>query len=183
MVQGVKRMKMRSLDDVEKEEIRDLLGKGWLTHDGMWFFSVCKELGVDKANMLNKAAIKTMAPFEAQRLKQVIGLGNEQLATVEDIRDFLKRGLELILPVSVFNKSHFSIQSKNVLHWEWEKNECFAFKGMSRIGVIDKYECGVMYRIECWFELLGLKFTANPKLDRCQMYEKGNCSVNYEFHF
>ena len=29
---------MRSLYAVGKEEIRDLLGKGWLTHDGMWFY-------------------------------------------------------------------------------------------------------------------------------------------------
>jgi hypothetical protein len=29
---------MKSLYAVGKEEIRDLLGKGWLTHDGMWFY-------------------------------------------------------------------------------------------------------------------------------------------------
>jgi hypothetical protein len=72
------------MDVVGKEEIRDLLGKGWLTHDGMWFYSVYMEYGIAKANKLNKDAIKSMVPFEVQRLLEVI-------------------------------------------HWEWEKNECFAY--------------------------------------------------------
>jgi len=52
---------MRTLDCVKKEEIRDLLGKGWLTHDGMWFFNVCQEFGIERANTLNRAAIKSVS--------------------------------------------------------------------------------------------------------------------------
>jgi len=37
---------------IDKKEIRDLLGKGWLTHDGMWFYNTYRELGIEKANQL-----------------------------------------------------------------------------------------------------------------------------------
>ena len=45
---------MSVLDEIEKTEIRNLLGKGWLTHDGMWFYNICQEFGIEKANELNK---------------------------------------------------------------------------------------------------------------------------------
>ena len=41
---------MKVCDDIRKEEIRDLLGKGWLTHDGAWFAAVAQELGIEQAN-------------------------------------------------------------------------------------------------------------------------------------
>jgi hypothetical protein len=174
---------MRPLDSVGKAELRDLLGKGWLTHDGMWFYSVYREHGIEKANKLNKDAIKSMVPFEVQRLTQIMGIQEGQIKSIEDIRDFLLCGMELILPASVFSKLHFSVPSGDVIQWEWEKNECFAYKGMQRMGVIGNYECGVMYRIECWLESLGLKFISNPRPGKCQMNEKGHCWGNYEFRF
>jgi len=174
---------MRSLDATGKEELRDLLGKGWLTHDGMWFYSVYKGYGIERANKLNKEAIKAMVPLEVQRLTQIICVSKNQLTSIEAISNFMLCAMELILPASVFNKLHFSAPSKNVLHWEWEKNECFAYKGMKRMGVIESYECGVMYRIECWLESLDLKFVAKPRAEKCQMHEKGCCMGDYEFQF
>jgi len=174
---------MRPLDEVSKSELRDLLGKGWLTHDGMWFYSVYREYGIEKANKLNKDAIKAMVPFEVQRLTQILDFQKAGLKSVDGVKDFLLCGMDLILPASVFSKLHFSVPSGNVIHWEWEKNECFAYKGMQRMGVIDSYECGVMYRIECWFESLGLRFIATPRPGKCRMHEKGCCAGDYEFQF
>ena len=172
---------MRSPDSIGKGELRDLLGKGWLTHDGMWFFSVCREYGIESANKLNKAAIKSMAPVEVQRLTQITGISRDQLKSLDGIRGFVLCAMELILPSSVLSRLHFSTRGGDILHWEWEKNECFAYKGMSRMGVIDRYECGVMYRIECWIESLELKFTADPRAGKCQMHERGCCAGDYTF--
>jgi len=174
---------MRTFEDISKEEIRDLLGKGWLTHDGMWFYTVSRELGVDAANKLNKAAIKAMAPFEVNRLKKVTGLQESQLTNIEVLKEFLPAGMQMILPSSVFSKLHFAVMPGNILHWEWEQGECFAYKGMGRMGVIDSYECGVMYRVECWLELLGLKFTSSPKITGCRMHTQGQCSGEFRFDF
>lgn len=172
---------MRSFEDIGKEEIRDLLAKGWLTHDGAWFLSAYNEYGVKEANRMNKAAIKAMVPFEVQRLKQIMAFDERQLKSAEEIARFMEEGMRLILPESVLSKYHFNIESQNILQWEWEKDECFAYKGMSRAGVIDGYECGVMYRIECWFESLGLKFKSDIKLDSCRMHTKGYCGGRYAF--
>ena len=166
---------MGVLNKIGKREIRDLLGKGWLTHDGMWFYHTYQELGIEKANKLNKAAIRSLAPIEIKRVKKALGTGGEKIGTFEELKDFMLEALEMTLPNSVFERLRFRASSKDLLHWEWESGECFAYKGMKQIGIIDGYRCGVMYRIECWLEALGIKYSIDPKIDKCMMHEKGAC--------
>ena len=167
---------MGVLNKIGKREIRDLLGKGWLTHDGMWFYHTYQELGIEKANKLNKAAIRSLAPIEIKRIKKALGIGEEKIGTFDELKDFMLAALEMTLPNSVFEKFRFRASSKDLLHWEWESGECFAYKGMKQIGIIDGYRCGVIYRIQCWLEALDIKFKINPKIDTCIMHEKGACS-------
>jgi len=166
------------LNKIGKKELRNLLGKGWLTHDGMWFYNTCQELGIEKANKLNKAAIRSLAPIEIKRVKKALGIRGERIGTFEELKNFMLEALEMILPDSVFERFRFRASSRDLLHWEWESGECFAYKGMKQIGIIDGYRCVVMYRIECWLEALGIKYSIDPKIDKCMMHEKGACSGN-----
>ena len=174
---------MRSLSSIKKEEIRDLLGKGWLTHDAMWFFHIAQEFGIERANTLNKAAIKSMSVIEAQRLAEILGMGKKRIEHFEEIKGFLLEGMKLTLPCSVFSKFRMAACSNNVLHWEWVDGECFAYKGMKRMGLLDGYQCGVVYRIECWFRTLGIKFNSTPRIGKCLMHETGRCAGDFEFFF
>ena len=174
---------MKHLEDVTRDDLRELLGKGWLTHDGMWFYVVNTHLGTKVASKLNKQAIKAMTPFEVQRLLRILNLQPGQIKDAASVRNFLTAAMSLILPDSVASTFDQEIAAGNVLRWRWKKGECFAYKGMTRIGVIDQYECGVMYRIECWMHELGLKYHARPQLTMCMMHEKGYCEGEYEFFF
>ena len=42
------------------DELKELLIKGWMTHDGMWFYHCLQECGIEKTNRINKAAIRAM---------------------------------------------------------------------------------------------------------------------------
>jgi len=163
------------LDRIEKIDVRDLLGKGWLTHDGMWFYHTFQEFGIERANALNKAAIKSLAPIEMERAKRVLGINKERFDTFDEFMDFMLSALELTMPDSVFKKIHFRSPSRDLIHWDWENGQCFAYKGMKQIGTIDRYRCGVMYRIECWLEALGITYTMHPRIEGCLMHEKGIC--------
>ena len=174
---------MSVLEKTPKKQVRDLLGKGWLTHDGMWFFHTYYDLGIEKANELNRAAIKPLAPIEVNRVKKVLGMAGNRIETFDALRYFMLAALELILPDSVFEKFRFDLSSKGCLHWEWEDGQCFAYKGMHQIGIIDSYRCGVMYRIECWLEALGLEYHIQPKIDGCIMHTRGTCSGDIRIIF
>ena len=174
---------MTALTKIGKKEIRDLLGKGWLTHDGMWFYQTYLALGIEKANKLNKAAIRSLAPIEIKRVKQILGKGEKKIETFEELKDFLLVALEIILPNSVYKRFRFQASSKNLLHWEWEIGECFAYKGMKRLAIIDEYRCGVMFRIECWLEALGIKYIIDPKIEKCIMHKTGACLGDIKVFF
>ncbi|MHB8893666.1 MAG: DUF6125 family protein [Candidatus Geothermincolia bacterium] len=174
---------MRHRDDVSKDEIRELLGKGWLTHDGAWFFSVATEMGMEAANRLNKAAIRTMAPLETRRTMKVLRVERSELVDFPTLVEFTASGLGLIMPDSVLEKMHLSAPSPNVMHWEWEPGDCFAFKGMKQIGQIEDYECGVLYRIGCWLEALEIPYEMRPRPIRCMMLETGTCTGDFIIGF
>jgi hypothetical protein len=172
---------MGVLDGIEKTEIKNLLGKGWLTHDGMWFYRTCRELGIEKANEINKAAIKSMAPMEMERMKRLLGIAGEKFDTFDELVQFMLAALELTLPDSVLEKFDFTPLAGNLIRWKWESLQCFAYKGMKQIGLIDGYRCGVMYRIECWLEALGVRYSMRPEIEGCLMHEKGVCEGQIQF--
>jgi len=167
--------RMGVMDGIKKTEMRDLLGKGWLTHDGLWFLHTCREFGIEKANELNKAAIKSMAPIEMDRMRRLLGIKREKFESFDELVQFMLGGLEVTLPDSVFKKFRFTPSAENLIRWKWENMQCFAYKGMKQAGVIDGYSCGVMYRIECWLKSLGVRYSIKPAIKGCLMHEKGSC--------
>lgn len=55
--------------------------------------------------------------------------------------------------------------------------------GIKALGVIDKYECGIMDRVENWFDSLGIKYEVEPKVIGCMMHTEGQCYRDYTFFF
>ena len=163
------------LDRLTREQVRDLVAKGWLTHDGMWFDEAARSLGIDAANDLNRAAIRAMAPFEVSRLAEALGVGPAVLRDPAAVARFVAAGIRLVTPESV--SAHLQVTAGDgLLHWEWDPGECFAYKGMRRFGWLDGYRCGVIYRVECWLEALGVRSRGEPVVEACVMHRTGRCA-------
>ncbi len=43
------------------------------------------------------------------------------------------------------------------------------------MGAIDGYRCGVIFRIQCWLEALGVRHTVHPPVEGCLMHQRGSC--------
>ncbi|MBP7736326.1 MAG: hypothetical protein KA369_10180 [Spirochaetes bacterium] len=166
---------MDSLQHLSPYRIRDYLAKGWLTHDGMWFFNALNTLGIETANALNRAAIRSMASMEMQRTMAILGITPQDLGAFPDLADFMIRALDMVLPASILKHYHATMLPPNIFRWEWEPGECFAYKGIKLAGCIDRYSCGVIYRIGCWLDALGIEHRIEPNPDTCMMHEKGYC--------
>ncbi len=171
---------MKSVDDLTKKEIIELLGSCWMTHDGMWFYQTMQAFGMKKANRLNKGAIAMLAPLEIGRIKKAFGLTNDKFETFEELGEFFNRTATLFVPD--FMNAIFSFPRPNVFHWEFVPKKCFAYRGMSRIGVIEDYECGAIYRVLCWLDALGVKYT-DPEVVRCRMIDSDTCAGDVEVEF
>ena len=88
---------MRTTAQLNLKEITDLLHKGWMSTDGMWFYHCLKEFGIEKANRLNKAAIQSLAPLEMKRLKKLLGI--EQIETFEEFKHLFTGALNCSSPI------------------------------------------------------------------------------------
>ena len=172
---------MKTLTELTKEELIELENRCWMTHDGMWFYVCLSNLGIEMTNMLNKSAIRGLAQFEIERTKKAIGFEKDKLENFEDFKAYFTMAKTLFIPP--FMNATMSFPRQNVLHWSFESNNCFAYKGISRLGVIDKYECGVIFRIECWLDYFGIKYTTAPRIDKCLMHMNGKCAGDIEMFF
>jgi hypothetical protein len=169
------------MDAVEKRQVIELLNKCWMTHDAMWFLQCLQEFGIKTANKLNKGAIRSLAPIEVNRIKAFLGLTEGSVRTFQEFKDFFAGASELCIPD--FMNITMSFPRQDLLHWEFKPKNCFAFKGMKHIGVIHEYECGVIYRVQCWIESLGVSYEVNPEIEKCLMTQGENCSGDFSLHF
>lgn len=162
---------------IDQNEWRDLLHKSWMTHDGMWF-RYCLELcGIEKANQINKAAIYAAAQVEAKRLAKLFGV--PQINSFAELCDFIQQATAVMQ--ADFMQFTFEIPEDNVLRWHMHR--CFAYEGVSRLGVIDQYQCGIFERLKGWLDGLGIPYTITPQVEGCMMHSDGRCYREFHFTF
>ncbi len=162
---------------LETKQLKELLNKGWMTHDAMWFYNSLLEVGIEKTNKINRAAVKAMAAVEIKRMKKALGIA--EIKTFDQLFELFEASMYIVS--GDFMKYKFYCPRPNVIHGEWES--CFAYEGIKALGVIDRYECGIMDRIEAWWDALGLQWKVEPKVTGCMMHTEGRCYREYTFVF
>jgi hypothetical protein len=162
---------------LEKNELKELLNKNWMTHDAMWFYNCLQEVGIEQTNRINQAAVKGMSAIEIKRIQKALGAG--RFNTFDEFKRFFEQAMEIA--TGKFMKYTFSIPETNRMHSEWAS--CFAYEGVKALGVIDRYQCGIMLRIETWLDTLGIKYEVVPKVTGCMMHTDGRCFRDYQFFF
>lgn len=167
------------MKQLEPHALKELLIKCWMTHDGLWFANCLQQLGIEKANALNLASIKSLSAIEVPRIIKALGMEKEEIKTFEKF----KEGFEALFWVvkGDFMRFNYSFPADNLMAWEMER--CFAYEGMKRLGVIDQYQCGVLYRIQCWFDILGLECRFDPPVGSCLISKAGRCAGEIRFFF
>ena len=166
-----------ALVTLETKQLKELLNKGWMTHDAMWFYNCVQEVGIERANKINRAAVKAMAAVEMKRMRKALGV--TELKTFDQLVELFEASMQIVS--GDFMKYRFVYPGQNIIHSEWLS--CFAYEGVRALGVIDRYECGIMDRIEAWWDALGLKWEVEPKITGCMMHEQGQCYRDYRFTF
>lgn len=171
---------MNESENITQTQTVDLLNRCWMTHDAMWFFHTLQAFGIDTANKLNKSAIKSLAPIEIGRVKKTFGF-TQSMDDFKAFTKFFDTAARLIIPD--FMGIRFDYPEKNKMTWQFAQDKCFASDGVKRLGVIDQYECGVLYRVECWLDELGIAHQFVPKAGKCHMHVDGNCAGEIQLFF
>ncbi|MCX5848601.1 MAG: DUF6125 family protein [Deltaproteobacteria bacterium] len=167
---------MSIIDKIDKAELKELLIKNWMTHDAMWLYHCVNECGVDTMNKINQAAVKSMASIEIQRIRKLMGIPKDKkIKTIDDLMIIMGTAMEIVK--GEFMDFDYSATPDGVLSWKW--NKCFAYEGIKGLGLLDHYKCGILIRINSWFDTLGVKYELSPVIDKCIMHTKGSCEGQY----
>lgn len=62
------------LDPISFQIQKDLLVRGWMSHDARWFMAVAEHFGIDPANRLNQAVSRDLGRVEMKRFMKVLDL-------------------------------------------------------------------------------------------------------------
>lgn len=162
---------------IDARELRELLNRCWMTHDGMWFRHCLAECGIKKTNKINKAALYSAAKVEVGRLAKALAV--ERIETWEDLFDFIQQATAIVK--ADFMKFECASFEPNTLRWDMRS--CFAYDGMVQLGVINHYQCGIFERVKGWFDGLGLEYTMMPEISGCMMHTEGQCFREFRFRF
>lgn len=83
-------MEKKDIESLSRQELLELLkiyAKNWLAHDGCWFLSIEKKLGIDKAIEFDRDAWEQFTQIEARRIKEFLGL--DENAGLDGLRQAL----------------------------------------------------------------------------------------------
>ena len=142
-----------------------------------WLMHSVEELGIETANKLNISAVRSMSTIEIKRLQKVLGYEDDNFAKFDNLVTFLKGAFGLIK--ADFMKFKFDSTEKNVISWELFDGRCFAYEGVKALGYIEEYKCGIIERIEGWFNGFGISYSVEPKIDTCLLYLEGKCTGRF----
>ncbi len=170
---------MDLMENLDKYQVRELFSKNWMTHDAMWYGLCMGDLGPEKANKINKLAVRLMAKIEIGRILKL--MGKPKGIVVTEFEE-LKEIIDTVFPVvqADFLKFDFCFPEKNRLRGRF--NNCFAHDGVKKSGMLETYDCGIVERIKGWLDAMGVQFELIPKFTGCLMHQKGSCEIDFKLN-
>ena len=156
---------------------KDLLIKGWMSHDARWFMAVAERFGIDAANRLNQLVCRELGRVEMKRYMKTLGL-----SPAKDLEEFLILG-KAALTLYGSGLAEYEIKTLNHQTYEMHLKRCFAYENIVRAGIKDQYECGILARIQGWIDAQGLEHELAPPLGKCMMVLGKECRYSITLHF
>lgn len=152
-----------------------LLIKCWMSHDARWFTAVAQEFGLGVANRLNKIAAHELGKAEGRRLTAVLPL--PPVESLDDYLLFQEMGISLLGP----DLLHYQIHKIDDHTFQIPVSRCFAYENVTRAGIADHYDCGILPRVTGWLEGLGIDHELTPPLGKCLKAQGKECVYTLSF--
>lgn len=152
------------------DAVQALLRRSWMTHDAMWLRAAVEQVGVEQANRLNLRAVHDAAAFEVRRLLPMLGM--TRVASLDDLGRFLAGARALL--VGDLLVGDWTLTPPGTMRFT--VRDCFAEKGVVRLGIKDRYACGITERVFGWLDALGLRYEVSPATRQCTAGPDGSCA-------
>jgi len=167
---ALRREAQRVLQQLSPAERESLIIKCWMSHDARWFKAVAVTCGLEAAMRANRIAVREEGRAEARRLVRLL-----QLPPVRTMKDYLlvqETMIGLLGPELL----DYTISEQGEDAFEIGIERCFAFDNVTRAGIAQQYECGILPRLMGWLDELGLDYDLSPEPGRCLKAQDRECA-------
>ena len=162
---------------INQDQLRNILIKNWMTHDALWYGEVAAKFGMAEASPMNLRVCRKLGQIEFGRLMKMVEAPSPK--NIEEYQELFELGKQVFFPDFVSAQISYPGNDLQIFNFL----DCFAHKGMKKLGLLPDYECGIFERIEGWFDAMGLKYTRTPDLSRCLKLTGKECKITVQFHF
>ena len=156
---------------------KDLLVKGWMSHDARWFMAVAENFGIDAANRLNQFVCREIGRVEMKRFMKSLSLSPPK--DMEEYLNLKKAALSLYGS----DLAEYEIKILNHQSYQMHLKRCFAHENIVRAGIKDEYECGIFARLQGWIDAQGLGHELTPPLGKCMKVLGEECCYTVTLQF
>jgi hypothetical protein len=156
---------------------KDLLIRGWMSHDARWFMAVAKHLGMDAANRLNQSVCREIGRAEMKRYMKTLALTQPK-----DLEEYLTLN-RAAFALYGSGLAEYNIKTLDHRSYEIHLKRCFAYENIVRAGIKDQYECGILARIQGWIDAQELEHELAPPLGKCMMVSGKECRYRITLRF
>lgn len=165
------------LNNLSFDSQKDLLIKGWMSHDARWYMAVAEHFGISHANHLNQIVARELGRVEMKRFMKALNLSPSR--NMEEYLNLKKAAL------SMFGRDLVDYEIKILDHQSYEMRfrRCFAHENIVKAGIKDQYECGILSRLQGWIDALGLEHDLTPPLGKCMKVLGRECSYKIRLQF
>jgi hypothetical protein len=164
-------------DSLSFEMEKDLLVKGWMSHDARWFMAVAEHFGIEAANRLNQIVARELGRVEMKRLMKVLTLSPPK--NMEEYLSIQKAGISFYGPDLI----EYEIEGLDNQSYKMNLKRCFAYENIVRAGIKEQYECGIFARLQGWMDAQGLEHKLTPSLGKCMKVLGKECCYTVELQF
>ena len=156
---------------------KDLLIKGWMSHDARWFMAVAKHFGMDAANRLNQTVCRELGRIEMKRFMNSLNLSPPK--NLDDHLNLKRAAISLYGPDLI----EYGIEILDPRSYKMHLKRCFAYENIVKAGIKDQYECGIFARLQGWIDAQGLGHELTPTLGKCMKVLGGECCYTVTLQF
>ncbi|NWG02681.1 MAG: hypothetical protein HXY44_07495 [Syntrophaceae bacterium] len=166
------------LNHLSFETQKDLLIKGWMSHDARWFMAIKQYFGIDAANRLNQSVCREIGRVEMKRLMKTLALLPPK--DINEYFDLKKAAMSLY----GHGLAEYEIKIIDKESYEMHLKRCFAYENIVKGGIQNQYKCGILARIQGWIDAQGLEHELSPALAKCMMVLGKECcyTIKLKFH-
>jgi Family of unknown function (DUF6125) len=165
------------LNNLSFDSQKDLLIKGWMSHDARWYMAVAEHFGIEAANRLNQMVARELGRVEMKRFMKALNLPPSR--NMEEYLNLKKAALSMFGPDLV----DFEMKILDPQSYEMHLKRCFAHENIVRAGIKDQYECGIFSRFQGWIDAQGLEHELIPALGKCMKVLGKGCCYTVKLRF